>query len=71
MKNNIFNDITWTDIEIYLSLHKYIIDYITKDKFIGQIIYKELISKVFDPIRLFKICNKYNMEVKDLIEVYY
>ncbi len=41
---------------------------ITRDKLIGNIIFKELTEKVFDPKRLVKICKKYDIEFAKYIE---
>lgn len=49
-------------------LNKYIEKYMVKNK--GDIILQELVEKVFHPSRLLKICEKYNIEFTDLIEIY-
>ncbi len=45
---------------------KFIEDY-EKESLKGNIIYKELIEKVFNPNRLMRICNEYNVEFNDVI----
>lgn len=39
-------------------------------KLIGKIIYEELVKKIFHPKRLLKICDTYNIELIDLVELY-
>jgi hypothetical protein len=66
----------------YIYNDKYIIlslDYINdfnkfiesfSNKYIGKIIFEELVSKVFNPQRMLKICRLYNIEFDDLMEIY-
>ena len=51
-------------------LHKYIVENMTKDKLIGNIILEELIQKVFHPDRLSKIADKYNIDVSHILDLY-
>jgi hypothetical protein len=37
---------------------------------IGKIIIKELVEKIFHPNRIHTICNKYNIDFIDLIDIY-
>jgi len=46
------------------------VENIKKKDLFGQIIYKELVEKVFNPNRLTKICDKYNVTFNDLIKIY-
>jgi len=55
--------------------HKVLLnDYITNNfknkKFIGNIIFKELVQKILHPMRLQKISEKYNISVQELLENY-
>jgi len=36
----------------------------------GERIIKELVEKVFHPSRLLNICNKYNIDFIDLMDIY-
>jgi len=36
----------------------------------GKILMKELVEKVFHPQRLLNICDKYNINFIDLIDIY-
>jgi hypothetical protein len=36
----------------------------------GRLIMKELFEKVFHPSRLLNICNKYNIDFIDLMDIY-
>jgi hypothetical protein len=42
----------------------------TPDKFIGNTILRELTEKVFQPERLLKLCDKYNIGFDELMEIY-
>ncbi len=46
---------------------KYIEKNLTKKKLIGNIIYKELIERVFNPKRLLYIANTYNIDIVQLL----
>ena len=63
-----------SDFFIYQSskelIDLYIINNFTIDKFIGKKIFIELIQKVFNPNRLLKLCNKYNINFQKLINIY-
>ena len=52
------------DIETYIDKN------MNKDKLIGSIILEELIKKVFNPERLMKISNVYNIDFDELVSVY-
>jgi len=41
-----------------------------EDKLRGKIIFNELVQKVFDPTRLLKICQTYNINLEKLINNY-
>ena len=45
-------------------------DYISNIELKGKLIMKELVEKVFHPYRLLLICNKYNVDFIDLIDIY-
>ncbi len=49
---------------------KYIEKNLTKKKLIGNIIYKELIERVFNPKRLLYISNTYNINIEELFNLY-
>ncbi len=51
-------------------LNIFIEKHMTKDKFIGQIIFKELIEKILHYDRLKRISNEYNIDVADLLNIY-
>jgi hypothetical protein len=48
----------------------YYISNIPFNKLKGQIIMKELVEKVFHPNRILNICNQYNIDFIDLIDIY-
>ncbi len=54
---------------IYKKLLK-ICENLTKDKLKGNIIYKELIERVFHPKRLFNISKIYNIDIERLLTLY-
>jgi len=70
-KNNIiynnFLEIKRSNINL---MHTYIENNLTKDKFIGNIILKDLIKKVLHPKRLQNISEIYNVLVQQLLENY-
>ena len=41
-----------------------------KNQLIGNIILEELVQIVFHPKRLLKICDQYNIDFIDLVEIY-
>ncbi len=43
---------------------------LTKDKLIGNIIYKELVEKILNPNRLLYISNTYNINIEQLLNLY-
>jgi len=51
-------------------LDEYISKNLTEEKLIGNIIQKELIEKVFDPKRLLRISNTYNIPFSNLLNFY-
>jgi hypothetical protein len=51
-------------------LNEYIDNNLTKDKLIGSIIFQELLEKVYEPKRLLKICNDYDIDLSILINIY-
>ena len=53
-----------------INVDKYIKENITKEKLIGNIIYQELIERVFNPNRLFYISNTYNIKLDELLNLY-
>jgi hypothetical protein len=42
----------------------------TSEKYFGNIILRELTEKVFNPNRLLKLCDKYNIGFDELMEIY-
>ncbi len=52
------------------SFYVYIQENMKKDKLIGNIILNELIQTVFNPIRLEKISNEYNISIEELLNIY-
>jgi hypothetical protein len=59
-------------IETYYKedIQEYIDKNMNKHKLIGSIILEELIKKVFNPERLMKISNVYNIDFDELVSVY-
>lgn len=41
-----------------------------KSLFIGEIIFQELTEKIFNPRRLIRLCNEYNISITDIDELY-
>jgi hypothetical protein len=56
--------------DIIKKIIDYIEEYFIKNKLIGQIIFKELTEKIFHPTRLLNICDMYNIEFDQLMEIY-
>jgi len=53
-----------------IKLNEYISEILIKKKFIGKIILRELIKKIFDPKRLLYICKQYNLNLEHLLNIY-
>ncbi len=68
IKYNILN------IELYnyekIKIDNIITDFIVNNNNIGNIIFEELVSKVFNPNRLLTICEKYNIDFDELNDIY-
>ncbi len=56
--------------EEIIKLYTLIEENLTKDKLIGNIIYKELIEKILNPKRLLYISNTYNIKLDELLNLY-
>ncbi len=52
------------------NLYTLIEENLTKEKLIGNIIYKELIERVFNPNRLLYLSNTYNIDFVQLLNIY-
>ncbi len=58
------------DIYTYDMINTFIEKNFAKEKLIGNIIYKELINKVFNPSRLLNISTIYNIDIQQLLNIY-
>lgn len=74
--NIIYDDIEYIEMNTKIQkskfniYQKYIDTNITKNKFIGNIILKELVEKTLHPKRLLDICNKYKISFEELLDNY-
>ena len=53
-----------------LKAYEHVYEKMNKHQLIGNIILEDLAKKVFHPQRLLKICNDYNIQFDDLVEIY-
>jgi len=68
------NEIEYGNLKIHIDkkkyIDKYILENLTEDKLRGKIIFNELVEKIFNPNRLLKMCQIYNMDLENLINNY-
>ncbi len=60
-------DLTYQNMDIF---HKFLDDNFSKNKLFGQVIYKELVEKIFNPKRLKKLSHEYGISIINLLEKY-
>ncbi len=73
-KGNDRSTITYRDYDIHnyytRTIDEHMKSIILEDKLIGKIIFEELVSVIFNPNRLLKLCEKYNLTFDEINDIY-